>query len=472
MFELNWLENISSYLLSFEYFSIAFLFIANSIYVVILLFGYLNSRRLYQSSRIQNSRLNIMKESLKPISLLVPAYNEELSIITSIRSMLKLTYHEFEVVLVNDGSKDNTLKSLIDEFHLVAVEEYQNIIIPTKPINAIYKSSQYPNLSVIDKVNGGKADALNCAINFAKYPLVCCVDSDSLFDEEGLNRVAIPFFEHPDEMMAVGGTIRVVNHSEIKFGKVVRPKIKWNYLLLVQTVEYLRAFLVGRMGWDFIQCNTIISGAFGLFRKKAIIDVGGYGSNTVGEDLELLLKMHQYYKKRKEPYRVQFLPDPICWTQVPSDFKTLGNQRSRWTQGLAEGLISSRGMFFRPWSGSIGWFALPYLLIFELLAAPIEFLAYLVNFIGLYLGIIKFELFVLFLSVSIFYGWILTFCAVIIEELTFQKYKKFSDFFKLILGTILEQIGFRQLHLFYRLRGIWRYLRGNTQWGVMKREGF
>lgn len=291
-------------------------------------------------------------------------------------------------------------------------------------------------------------------------------------DENGLIQLSYPFFEQPSEMVAVGGTIRVVNDSTVKHGRVQDISVKWSYLSLIQIVEYLRAFLVGRMGWDYINATTIISGAFGLFKKSAIIDVGGYGTNTIGEDLELLLRIHEDCLKKEKAYQVRFLPDPVCWTEVPSSFSILGKQRSRWQQGLMEGLLMSRKMLFRPWAGVIGNFALPYLLLFELLSAPIELFGYIITIVGYSLGLISTNVMLSFLAVSMLYGWILTLGALVIEEMTFRKYKSMKDYLKLFTGVLLEQLGYHQINLYWRLRGMWRYLRGNKSWGEMKRTGF
>ncbi len=463
---------VSAIFTGYERFAVFFMITANTSYMVVLAMGYLNSRKLYTKSQVNINRSQSLKSSLMPISILVPAYNEEPTVYASVISMLKTTYPEYEVIVVNDGSKDKTMDVLIEKFRLQKVEYNVPHRIPQNKIRGVYKSPLHPNLTVVDKENGGKADALNCGINYSIHPLVCCVDSDSIFDETGLIQMALPFFEHPDRMIAVGGTIRVGNNVTIENGKVKDIKVGWDYFSLIQIVEYLRAYLVGRMGWDYINANTIISGAFGLFKKKAIIDVNGYSRGTIGEDLELLLKMHMHYRKNGTPYEVKFLPDPVCWTEVPTDFKTLGNQRSRWQQGLAEGLRSSRKMMFRPWSGVIGWMALPYFLLFELLSAPIEILGYIVMAIGFATGTMDPKLCGLFLLASMVYGWILTFGAVVIEEFTFCKYKKLEDYLKLCAGTILEQLGFRQIHLYWRIRGIYRFIKGKHAWGAMKRTGF
>lgn len=462
----------ANFLRRYEEITIAYVFLANSSYLVILIVGYVNAKRLYAKSRISVARTRDISSALMPISILIPAYNEELSICESIQSMMRLNYPRFELIVVNDGSTDGTLAALQKQFGLVQVDYLVPSRIQTNEIRAVFKAKNYPNLTVIDKLNGGKADALNCGVNYSMFPLVCCVDSDSIFEEMGLIQLAIPFFEYQDDVIAVGGAIRVGNGFEVSKGKIRDVKIGNNIFAIIQVVEYLRAFLVGRMGWDFFNANTIISGAFGLFRKKAIIDVGGYTRATIGEDLELLLKMHMFYRKQGVPYQVKFLPDPVCWTEVPTDLKTLGNQRSRWQQGLAEGLRTTRGMLFRRWSGVIGWIALPYMWLFELLSAPIELLGYAVALFGLATGLLAWDVVALFLLVSMVYGWILTFGAVVIEEATFRRYKSVQDYLKLCLGTLLEPFGFRQLHLYWRIRGVWRYLRGKHAWGKMRRTGF
>jgi cellulose synthase/poly-beta-1,6-N-acetylglucosamine synthase-like glycosyltransferase len=460
------------YFLYFEKFLILYLFIANSSYLLLIIMGYLNSRKKFAESLVDlTTRLTPLR-SFMPISILMPCHNEGKMISDSVKSMLRTTYSEFEIIVCNDGSTDNTMEELIKTFNLIPQKSRRPQILPCAQIKNIYISPDFPDLTVIDKKNKGKADALNASINYSKYNLVCCIDSDSLIDEKGLCRMALGFFEDPDNLIAVGGTVRIANDTKIEHGKVMATKISWNYFSLIQITEYIRAFLVGRMGWDYLKCNTIISGAFGLFKKEAVIRCGGYKVSTIGEDLELLLRMHLKYRNQNIKYDVQFLPDPICWTEVPTDFKTLGNQRSRWQQGLAEGLWSSKEMLFKPWGGRIGWIALPYLWIFELISAPLEILGYFTTFFGYFYGLLNIHLVFLFLTVSILFGWILTLGGILIEEMTFSKYPKISDFQKLFIGAILEQFGYRQLHLFWRLRGIYRAITGYQTWGSMTRKGF
>lgn len=463
---------VKEILLKLEYFSIIFLFLANTSYLCLLIFGYLNARKKHieSISGLEDKRAII--NILKPISIIVPAYNEEKSIIKTIEKLRMLDYPEFEIVVVNDGSSDNTLDVIKRKFKMVAVDIQIPNVLKFKHVNKVYYSREYPDLVIVDKQNGGKSDALNAGISISNFPLVCCVDADGIIESNGLIQLARPFFEHPDTCVATGGVIRVVNNLKVENGKVVSTSLNWNLMHNIQIVEYLRGFLVGRLGWDYLNCNTIISGAFGLFKKQSVLNVGGYDRNTIGEDFELLLRIEAYYLKNKKPHSVHFMPDPICWTEVPSDFKTLGNQRSRWQQGLSEGLWSQRSMFFKGWSKQIGNFALPYLFLFELISAPIELISYVLTIIGFMAGIFDTQIVILFFSVAVVYGWILTFGAVIIEEFTFNKYKKPLDIVKLAIGCIFEQIGYRQLNLYWRVRGMWRHLWGKKAWGEMRRTGF
>lgn len=465
-------ESVEQAIRVYENFIIGYLLLGNTCFLMVLVLGCINSRRQFLAKKLEMEKRMVTLRGLTPVSVLMPAYNEQETGVASVESMLKIDYPEFEVVVCNDGSKDETIDRLIEAFDLYEVTLAAPRVLPCKPVKAVYKSRIHDHLVVLDKVNGGKSDALNAAINFSKYPLICCVDCDSILDAKGLTRVATPFFEDPERTVAVGGVIRLANDTYIEHGRVVQTTIPWRWLPMVQIVEYLRAFLIGRMGWDYIGCNTIISGAFGLFDKSVVVAVGGYDPNTIGEDFELLLRIHLYAKKHDKDYNVAFLPDPVCWTEAPEDLKTLGNQRSRWTQGLGESLWKSRKILFSRWGGRIGWIALPYLWLFELLSAPLELVGYVCLAFALALGILEMDMALLFFAVSIIYSFTLTLGAVIIEEVTFNRYTRTRDFFKLFLGAIIEQLGFRQFHLFWRSRGIWRWWRRSEAWGEMKRVGF
>ena len=447
---------------------ICYFLAANTSYFFIIVMGYYNAYRRYAEKHLDLvARLSALRV-LSPVSILVPCYNEELSITRSILSMLQLNYPEFEVIVCNDGSKDRSVEVLKESFNLFAVDAKLPQVLPCKPIRAVYISKDHPNLIVLDKENGGKADALNAAINHSKYPLICCVDSDSVLEAEGLARVTVPFFEDPDQTIATGGTILTVNTSATGGASTAVPA---TWLGCIQAMEYLRAFLIGRLAWDFINCNTIISGAFGVFKKSLVIKVGGYAHKTIGEDMELLLRMQTYCLEAGEKYRVQLLPDPVCWTEAPSDLKTLGNQRSRWQQGLCESLWRTRKVFFRSWSGRIGWLGLPYLAFFEMLSGPLEIISFPLAAFAVYMGYSDVRWTLLYLGVNPIYGGILNIATILVDQATFKKFPRLSDIVKLLVGAIVEHVGFRQLHLYWRVRGLWRWSRGNHSWGAMVRTG-
>src|SRR6185369_10958297 len=269
------------------------------------------------------------------ISVLVPAYNEEANIAASIRSLLQLDYPDYEVVVINDGSRDRTLDVLREEFALQEFPEAFLVRLQTRPVRGLYRSLVHPQLRVIDKVNGGKADALNAGINGARFPLFCGVDADSILQQDSLRLVARPFLEDPSTV-ACGGTIRIANGCQMSGGALVRAGVPRSYLALCQTVEYLRAFLFGRAGWSPLNALLIISGAFGLFDKEVVVQVGGYRTDSIGEDMELVVRLHRILRKRRQKYRIALVPDPVCWTEAPEDLQTLKNQRVRWQRGLSD----------------------------------------------------------------------------------------------------------------------------------------
>ncbi len=292
-----------------------------------------------------------------PIAVIAPAYNEELTVVESVRSLLALHYPSFEVLLVNDGSKDGTLARVIAEFGLKRVGRYIDNSVTHQPIRGFYASPDLPRLLVIDKENGGKADALNAGINAARSPLFCAIDADSILETDALLRVVRPFIDFPDRTIAVGGTIRIANGCAIDSGRVTGVGLPRNYLALVQIMEYLRAFLMARLALGQMQALTVISGAFGLFSRQRVVEVGGYSHGTVGEDMELVIKLHRHMRDLKLPYRIDFIPEPVCWTECPEDVGVLARQRSRWQRGALECFAKHRDMTFNPRYGRIGFWS-------------------------------------------------------------------------------------------------------------------
>jgi cellulose synthase/poly-beta-1,6-N-acetylglucosamine synthase-like glycosyltransferase len=408
-----------------------------------------------------------------PVSILIPAYNEEGSIVSSVHSLLGLEYPEFEIVVINDGSTDNTLAEVIAAFGMVDFPEAYRRRIETMPIKKVYASSRYPRVRLIDKDNGGKADTLNAGINCARYPLFCSIDADCILQPDSLSRVVRPFLEDPT-MVAVGGVVRVLNGCTVRNGHLEKVELPQNYLARFQLVEYLRAFLFGRLGWSPLNALLIISGAFGVFKKERVIAIGGYRRKTVGEDMDLVVRLHRNLRQEKQPYRISFVPDPICWTEVPTDLKSLKTQRMRWQRGLAESLAPNVGALFNRRGGTVSWLALPFMFTFELLGPVIEVLGYAIIIPLWLLGLIPLQSFLVFLFLSLGLGVLLSTNALFLEEVSFQMYPRRGQQIKLFGIAILENFGFRQITSIWRFKAVIYWLFSfskKSRWGRIARDG-
>ena len=414
---------------------------------------------------------NVFSSLDLPISVIVPAYNESSTIITATRAMLQLEYPDYEVLIVNDGSRDDTLEKLQREFQLQPFPEAYRQRVPCKPVRGVYRSLRYPSLRVIDKENGGsKADALNAGINACRYPLFCAVDADSVLDLASLRRAVRPFLEDPDTV-AAGGTVRIANGCRVRGGFLEQVGLADNFLAQVQVVEYLRAFLFGRMGWDYLNAVLIVSGAFGVFDKEAVVAVGGYRSDAIGEDMELILRLHRLMRERGRRYRITFVPDPICWTDAPEDLRTLRKQRVRWHHGLAQSLSLHRGLFFRRHGGAVSWLAMPFFYVFELLGPAVETAGYVFMLVAALFGWIDWSVTGLFFSLAVGLGVMLSTSALLLEEISFHVYPRTRDLPRLYVVAIVENFGYRQLTVVWRLEGLLGWFRGRMpEWGEMKRS--
>jgi len=407
-----------------------------------------------------------------PITLLVPAYNEELTIAESLRSLMALRYPSFEIVVVNDGSKDATLQAVIDAFELQPIQRSYELAAPCARIRGLYGSPNQPRLTVVDKENGGKADALNAAMNLARAPLVCCMDADSLLESDALLRAVRPFVDDPQRVVAVGGTIRIANGCQIEAGQVVRVAAPRNFLALLQTVEYLRAFLMARLAWSEMKSLLIISGAFGLFRRDIALEVGGYSHGTVGEDMELVVKLHRHCLEAGRPYRVVFLPEPVCWTEAPETLGVLGRQRARWHRGALETFVRHRKMLFQPRYGRVGGLAFGYILLVDVVGPLIEAAGYILIPAFWLLGVLHTDFLYAFLAVSFAFGVVLSVGALALEETELRRFPDVRSLVVLMLAAIVENFGYRQLNNWWRLRGTWQFLTKQQSWGAMTRRGF
>jgi cellulose synthase/poly-beta-1,6-N-acetylglucosamine synthase-like glycosyltransferase len=425
---------------------------------------YLQTSRQFEAQEVF-STLDI------PVSVIVPAYNEEASINTSIRALLQMDYPDFELVVVNDGSKDATLQTLVDAFGLRSFPEAYRRRVDCSEVRGVYRSLRYQNLRIIDKVNGGsKADAINAGINACRYPLVCVVDADSILQPDSLRRVIRPFLQDKSTI-AAGGTVRIANGCQVRQGFMEKVGLPRNFLALVQVVEYLRAFLFGRMGWSPINALLIISGAFGVFRKEVLVEVGGFNTRAVGEDMELILRMHRLMKKKGRPYRITFLPDPVCWTDAPENLRDLKSQRVRWQHGLGQALMLNRSLIFNPRGGTVSWLAIPFYMLFELMGPLLEVFGLFFIVLCGWMGWLAWPESAIFLGLAIGLGILLSTSAIMLEEMSFHMYPRTRELLMLYLVAIVENFGYRQLTAIWRLQGLIRWLGGGKhKWETITRS--
>lgn len=443
----------------------------NSFYALLLI---LSIPEIWEQTRLAEDddfqRL-MQSDALPPITILVPAYNESATIQASVTAILTLEYRNYEVVVVNDGSKDDTMEQLRHAFDLYEVPRVYPETIATKPLRALYRSRSRSRLLVIDKDNGGKADSLNAAINASRFPLVIAVDADTLIEPDALLRLTRPFLLGRD-IAAVGGTVRVANNCTVQDGRVTDARVPSRALPGIQVVEYLRAFLFGRLGWNRLGGNLIISGAFGLFRKEYVAAIGGYHTGSVVEDLDLVVRLHRYLRQRRIHYEMPFIPDPVAWTEVPESFRILSRQRERWHRGLIAAMWQYKGMLFNPRYGRIGFLAMPFYAFGEMLAPVVELLGYIVTVLGLAFGMVNVSFALLFVLVAWGYGMLLSIWAVVLEEVSFRRYRRFRDLIRMLLFAALENFGYRQCTVWWRLKAFVNVWKGVHAWGDMTRKGF
>lgn len=455
-----------------EWTIITYFLTLNSVYLLLVISSLVYIRKQMLLSDVVKPSGLFKSKIHKTISILVPAYNEAENIIESIESLLRLEYPEYEIIVINDGSSDDTVSRLREHFLLERTELFYKQSIDHQPIRGIYKTAEIPNLTVIDKENGGKSDALNAGINVSDYDLICSIDADSILEQDVLKKLIQTFVRHK-HTIAAGGIVRVINGCKIVNREIQEIHVPNGFLGRLQSVEYLRAFLFGRVGWDYLKSLLIISGAFGIFDRKAILEVGGYLTDSVGEDIELIIRLHSHFLREKKEYNIRFLPEPICWTEVPTDYKSLRNQRNRWHRGLADSLWRHKYMLFNPAYGRIGLLVMPFFLIFELIGPIIIILSYLYLAVLFFIpGYTDISFVILFFAVSVIYGMVVSLISVLAEEIAYKTYSSTKDILVLTAYSFIENMGYRQLHSFWQVSGIIDYIRGNTSWGKMKREGF
>jgi cellulose synthase/poly-beta-1,6-N-acetylglucosamine synthase-like glycosyltransferase len=452
---------------------LAYFVLLNASYTTLLVFSFLDILRYKRRSDSFDTEMILRSPLALPVSIVAPAFNEERTIVSNVRSLLNLTYNEYEVIVINDGSTDGTLEVLKKAFRLEPVHYAMRRELLTQPVRAVYRAPGIDRLTVIDKENGGKSDALNAGINASRYPLFCSIDADTLVNRDALLKVVVPFLEDPRHTIAAGGTVRTANGCTVEDGVVTRVGLGNAILPIFQTVEYLRAFLFGRIGWNLLGGNLIISGAFGVFRKDAVVAVGGYSPSTVGEDLELVIRLHRWHRANRVKYRIVFVPDPICFTEVPESLGDLGRQRDRWQRGLMESISMHWRMAFNPRYGRVGLLAFPYYIFFEMLSPIVEVFGYILVTLAFFAGIVDTPFLVMFFFVAMLYGVFLSVATVLLEEVSFAIYRSNTSLLWLCVFGVLENLGYRQLTVLWRLKGIVKFFFGAKGWGRHEqRRGF
>ena len=454
----------------FEWVGLAYLLVLNFAYFVLDLvsFAVLRRHRQRQTLSVLHNRYSNLE---LPVSLIIPAYNEEATVAATVRSLLQLNYARFEIVVVNDGSNDQTLEVLTKAFGLQPFPEVIRRQLQTRQIRGVYRSPAHPELKVIDKENGGKADALNAGINTAQYPLFCALDADGVLRPDSLQHVTKAFLDNP-HTVATGGIIRIANGCDVVNGWIVRTALPKHPLPLLQVVEYCRAFLFGRLGWNPVNGVLVISGAFGVFHKETVIEVGGYRHTTIGEDMELVLRLHRVLSREGRPYSITFAPEPICWTEAPERLSVLRSQRIRWQRGLCESLWLNRELLFSRRGGWAGWVSFPFTLLFECLSPVVECLGFAYFLGGYLLGHVDLQIALAFLLVSVGFGTLLSASSLLLDETSYHTYPRPRQIVALLIAAIVENLGYRQLTAWWRLIGLVQWLVGSRQtWGQMQRTG-
>ena len=411
-------------------------------------------------------------DSAPPVAILVPAFNEEKSIVESITSLLSLHYPSFEVIVINDGSSDATFDVLVKAFDLKPISRLHDPEVPHEPIRGLYGSPHQSRLVVIDKENGGKADALNAGLNISRAPIFCSVDADSVLEPDALLRTIRPFIEDPDKTIAAGGTVRIANGCVIRHGQIAEVHLPKKILPLLQTVEYLRAFLMTRLAWSRMNTVLIVSGAFGLFQRSNVIEVGGYSLDTVGEDMELIVKLHRRMREQKREYRICFIPEPVCWTEAPESLAVLGRQRARWQRGTLETFGRHAKLTFNPRYGRIGFLGFGNILLTDVIWPLIELLGYILVPAFALSGILSIDYLLAYFAVTFAFGVAISIASLALEEAELRRVPRTRDLILLAAMAVFENLGYRQICNFWRLRGFYEYFRKNQSWGTMTRTGF
>jgi cellulose synthase/poly-beta-1,6-N-acetylglucosamine synthase-like glycosyltransferase len=406
-----------------------------------------------------------------PITLIVPAFNEQDAVTSTVRALLNLEYPEKEIIVVDDGSTDETLSRLIAEFGLQRMDLIYRGRVPSKAPRAFFHNPATPGLLVLAKENGGKAEALNTGLNMCRTPFFCTVDADSIVERKALLRLMAPIMHSSANTIVSGGLVRIANGCVVVNGEVTEIGLPSTWLERCQVVEYIRTFLFGRPGWNFMKGNFITSGAFCLLHRESAILAGGFASDTVTEDIDMIASLHTLYEKKGWKAEMVFTTDPVCWTECPKKFKMLARQRRRWQLGLVQTVYKHDKLIFNWKQGRLGWLSMPFHAYVEAFGSVVETLGLIILPLSFIIGAMPLSLFLLFVFLAVGYGTLLSVVSVLLAEATIRRYPKFSEMLTLVLYAFLENFGYRQAVSAVRAHGVMQALFGKKRWEVVTHKG-
>lgn len=467
------LKNFIEY---YEIFVAAFSSIYILFYMLLAVLSYYAIKKHLNAKYFIHDDVLLKSNYIPGVSVIAPAFNEGANVVYNVKSLLSLNYPKYEVVLVNDGSTDDTLEKLIKEFELVKIDFFYQEKIPTKTVRGHYKSTNpvYSKLLVVDKENGkSKADASNAGINSSKHPLFLCTDVDCILKNDTIIKLAKPFIESKKRVIATGAGIRISNSCEVKEGFLVKIRFPKGWYPRFQELEYVRAFLFGRMAWSQLNSLLLVSGGLGMFDKEIAVKAGGYWHKSLGEDMELITRMRKYMYENKLDFSVKYIPESLCWTEVPGNREILIRQRVRWARGLIQTLNLHKDMFFNPKYGRTGFLIFPYFFAFEFLVPILEAIGLIILIISFFYLNINYESF-LYLTIAVYLFYLnLTIISILLDEILYKHYSSVKEILILIMTAIIEPIFYHPINVYASLKGYYHFFRQKEQaWGNMQRQGF
>ncbi len=469
MFE--WRAFFENVLIVFNVLLVSYFVVGNGTYTVLM---FLSIASVWMHSRrAAYEGLGPLRHSpvTPPVTVIIPASNEEDIIVGAVRSVFKTNYPGLELIVVDDGSTDLTLQRLIQTFELLEIDTIERPHLEAKPVRRYYVSPSHPQLRVLSKENGGKPDALNVGINHCRTPYFSVLDADCVLDREALLRLMRPIVCSPENMVVSGGIVRILNGCTIGKNGAVSVGLPPKGFERFQVIEYLRSFLFGRLGWDRLRATMIVSGAFAVFHLETVVEAGGFSTRTVTEDMELIVRLRRWAVQQGRTIRTSFTADPVCWSECPHGFRMLERQRRRWQLGLCQTLWMNGHMLFNPRYGAVGMLSYPFQLYVEAIGAVVEFLGYALLPVAFLVRSTLPVYYLPFLLLGLVYATFLSVGAVALEEITQHRYPGLRDLSLLLLYAALENFGYRQMVLWFRFQGVVQFLMGFRKWESVEHVG-